>query len=309
MRKISILYIFIIILLFTGCQPKTTKTDSGKPIVLTTTGMIQDAVFQLLGEEVDIIALMGPGVDPHLYQATPGDLAKMNDADVIVFNGLFLEGKLDDILSKLSERKKVINFSDAISKSDLIEVEEKQYENEFYDPHIWFDIDVWKQGIAGLATELKAQFPDLAEKITQNQVAYSLKLDSLKSNLITLMQEVPEANRILITSHDAFHYYGRMLNIRVEALQGLSTATDFGLKDRKNLVDLIIAEDIKAIFIESSVGDKPIMAILEDCKNRGKVVQLGGTLFSDAMGAAGTFEGTYIGMLTHNTQTIVKGLK
>jgi manganese/zinc/iron transport system substrate-binding protein len=309
MRKRYFLFISVFVLIILGCKPKTTPSEQEKPVVLTTTGMIEDAILNLLGNKVEIQSLMGPGVDPHLYQASPGDLSKMNSADVIIYNGLFLEGKLDNILSKLSEKKKVINFSDAIAKEDLIEVEVKQYENEFYDPHIWFDIEVWKQGIAGVAIELKKHFPDFSALIDENQAAYFLKLDSLKGDLLKWIAEVPVENRILVTSHDAFHYYGRMLNIRVEALQGLSTATDFGLKDRKDLVDLIIEEDIKSIFIESSVGDKPIMAILEDCNSRGKTVTLGGTLFSDAMGAKETFEGTYIGMLTHNTQTIVKGLK
>lgn len=309
MRKLSIVYIFLVGLLLLGCKSKQhTNNEDNKPTILTTTGMIKDVVVNLVGEEAIIEALMGPGVDPHLYQASPGDLSKLNKADVIIYNGLFLEGKLDKILDKLSEKKNVINFSSSINSSDLIEVTEKQYEEEIYDPHIWFDIDVWKQGIEGVANQLSDTYPNLKTKIETNKSSCISQLDSLKSKLISDISVIPVEQRILVTSHDAFHYYGRMLELRVEALQGLSTATDFGLKDRKELVDLIIEENIKAVFIESSVGDKPIRAILDDCKDRGSNVILGGTLFSDAMGEEGTFEGTYVGMLSHNTATIIKGL-
>ena len=296
------------LLLLVSCKTNTNVEDNQKPTVVTTTGMVKDAVLNLVGDAMEVEALMGAGVDPHLYQASPGDLSKLNKADVIVFNGLFLEGKLHSILEKLAQKKKVVNFSSAINTADLIEVTEKQYEDEIYDPHIWFDIDVWKQGINGLANQLSEFYPSVAPKIEENKTVYFKSLDSLKNELVKKMNQIPVENRILVTSHDAFHYYGRMLDVRVEALQGLSTATDFGLKDRKELVDLIIAENVKAIFIESSVGDKPIKAILADCSSKGSDVALGGTLFSDAMGAEGTFEGTYIGMLTHNTNTIVAGL-
>ncbi|MEZ5022839.1 MAG: zinc ABC transporter substrate-binding protein [Chitinophagales bacterium] len=232
----------------------------------------------------------------------------MNKADIIIYNGLFLEGKLDGILKKLSTSKNVINFSDGIQREDLLGVENAKYEGEIYDPHIWFGIDIWKQGIVELGAKLSSTYPQFADEIATNQTSYLQQLDVLKQELLEQISNIPIDKRLMVTSHDAFHYFGRMLAIRVEALQGISTATDFGLQDRKQLVDLIIEEDISAIFIESSVGDKPIKAIVSDCQERGKMVTLGGTLFSDAMGEDGTPEGTYIGMLKHNVATVVKGL-
>lgn len=292
-----------------SCQQNTKTTDENvKPNILTTTGMLKDAVVNLIGDQVEVTALMGPGVDPHLYQASPGDLAKMNKADVIIYNGLFLEGKLDGILKKLTTSKNVINFSDGINREDLLGVVNAKYEGEIYDPHIWFGIDIWKQGTVELGAKLSSTYPQFADEIAENQTSYLQQLDILKQELLEQISNIPIDKRLMVTSHDAFHYFGRMLAIRVEALQGISTATDFGLQDRKQLVDLIIEEDISAIFIESSVGDKPIKAIISDCQERGKMVTLGGTLFSDAMGEEGTAEGTYIGMLKHNVATVVKGL-
>ncbi len=301
--------LFILSLLLFSCQEKPKGTDDGKPVIVTTTGMVADAVSNLVGEHMEVKALMGPGVDPHLYQASPGDLSKLQKADLIVFNGLYLEGKLNDILEKLSKTKAVINYSDAVDKSDLIELAEVQYEGHIYDPHIWFDIKVWNDGLTGLASRLMKMYPDHSAEIKSNLEQYSSSLANLQSEMVELINTVPEDKRVMVTSHDAFQYFGRMLNIRVEALQGISTATEFGLQDRKQLVDMIIEDDLNAIFIESSVGDKPIKAILADCKQRGKEIELGGTLFSDAMGEANTAEGTYIGMLKHNVTTVVNGLK
>ncbi len=309
MNKQSKVLLFITLLCIIGCKSDNKdNSTNGIPIILTTTGMVKDAVINLVGEEADVNALMGPGVDPHLYQASPGDLSKMNKADLIVYNGLYLEGKLNDILKKLGANKNVINFSDAINKENLLDVVDAQYKDEIYDPHIWFGIDIWKQGIVGLSKQLIELYPDLESTIQQNSTSYLEQLDILKIDLLAQMSTVPKEKRIMVTSHDAFKYFGRMLDIRVEALQGISTATDFGLQDRKHLVDLIVEEDISAIFIESSVGDKPIKAIISDCKKRGNDISLGGTLFSDAMGEEGSPEGTYIGMLKHNVAIVVKGL-
>jgi manganese/zinc/iron transport system substrate-binding protein len=309
MKVAAKIFIFSLILLLSGCRnDRQAGPAEGKPLFVATTGMVKDALENLVGDKAEIIALMGPGVDPHLYQATPGDLARMNRADLIVYSGLFLEGKLDDIFRKLARTRHVVNFSDAVDESNLINVTDARYAGEIYDPHIWFDIDLWTEGIAGLADELVELYPDWGDEITADRDRYIAELTELKSELAAQISAVPVTDRIMVTSHDAFQYFGRMLGIRVEALQGISTATEFGLQDRKNLVDLIVTEDINAIFIESSVGDKPIRAILSDCRERGKEVRLGGTLFSDAMGEGGTAEATYSGMLRHNVATVVEGL-
>lgn len=271
--------------------------------------MLADAVSRIVGDLAEVSALMGPGVDPHMYQATPGDLRQINQADLTVYNGLFLEGKLDDTFRKLARTRNIINFSSAIDPSNLIEVTDPQYENELYDPHIWFDIDIWIAGMKGLADAIITFYPDWKETVESNLTSYAEELTALKTELRELISSIPHEDRIMVTSHDAFQYFGRMLSIRVEALMGISTATEFGLQDRKQLTDLIVEEGIKALFIESSVSDKPIQAILDDCRSRGVEVTLGGTLFSDAMGDPKTPEGTYIGMWRHNVRTVVNGLK
>lgn len=308
MKQAAKIFIICCIAWLTGCKSEKPQEDAGVPTFVTTTGMLADALSHLVGDHAEVIALMGAGVDPHLYQATPGDLAKMNKADLILYNGLFLEGKLQDILKKLERTRTVINFSDGIAESGLLDVTNAQYEQEVYDPHIWFDIDIWSEGITALADRLSENYPDWTETLSANRDAYLAELAELKTELVTMVEVLPEERRILVTSHDAFHYFGRMLDIRVEALQGISTASEFGLRDRKNLVNLILEENIPAIFIESSVGDKPIRAILSDCRDRGREVRLGGMLYSDAMGEAGSPEGTYIGMIRHNVTTVVKGL-
>ena len=302
------LLLFSFFLALLSCQHDKPSSD-GIVNIVTTTGMIKDAVEHLVGEHAEVKALMGAGVDPHLYQATPGDLSKMNKADLVVYSGLFLEGKLDDIFHKLARTKNIINFSDAVSRDKLLDVTNAQFEGEIYDPHIWFDIDIWIEGISGLSAGLIQLYPEWKAEVEANRDSYIDELTALKAELIARIETVPEDDRIMVTSHDAFQYFGRMLQIRVEALQGISTATEFGLQDRKNLVDLIIDEDIKAIFIESSVGDKPIRAILSDCESRGNQIELGGILFSDAMGEQGTEEGTYVGMLRHNVNTVADGLQ
>lgn len=297
------------LLLLVSCNSNKTVKENQKPVIVATTSMLTDALINLVGDSAEIIGLMGPGVDPHLYQASPGDLKKMQSADVIVYNGLFLEGKLGSILENLSKKKEVINFSDGVPKELFIEVSEPEYENEIYDPHIWFSIDIWKKGTNVLANKLATLYPELKPYIAKNAQKFDLQLGALKMGIQAEINQIPEEKRILITSHDAFQYFGRMLGIQVEALQGLSTATEFGLQDRKRVVDLIIDKDINAIFIESSVSEKPIEAIIEDCKNRGKEVKNGGSLFSDAMGEQGTVAGTYLGMIHHNVSTIVNGWK
>ena len=284
----------------------TTQESSGKLFVVTTTGMLYDAVVNIGGDKVDAQALMGPGVDPHLYKATQGDLSKLNNADLIIYNGILLEGKMSEVLEKLSLRKPVYAAADPIPKEMLLQA--NGYEDAF-DPHLWFDVNRWKYAVNEIGNALTQSDPTNKGYYQRNLERYLSQLDSLNSYVTSRVSELPENNRILVTAHDAFGYFGDAYGIQVEALQGFSTVADFGLKDIANIIDIILEHKIKAIFVETSVSEKAINAVVTGCREKGHDVVIGGSLFSDAMGELGTDEGTYIGMFKKNVNTIVDALK
>ncbi len=275
-------------------------------MIVTTTGMIGDAVKNLVGDSADVISLMGPGVDPHLYKATQGDLERLQKADVIVYNGIHLEGKMSEILEKLASKKVVIAMGNGLSTDKLRLLDAG---SKVYDPHIWFDVVLWKEAIAGMAQTLAEKQPSMKETITKNSSSYLAQLDRLHEEVKTDMAAIPKAQRVLITAHDAFGYFGLAYDTEVRGLQGISTVSDFGLNDVTQLVNLIVDRKIKSVFIETSVSDQSIKAVLDGCRQKGHDIAIGGTLFSDAMGAAGTPEGTYEGMVRKNVATIVAALK
>lgn len=298
--------IFILISLFAfafSCSPLEKK--EGQTYVVCTTGMIKDAVQNIMGDEAKIEALMGPGVDPHLYKATQGDLRKLQQADIIVFNGLFLEGKMGDVLQKLKNRKTVIAMAELLPEENFINNTEFQ---GAYDPHIWFDIDLWKNATNQLSNELIKTDTANHALYKKNTAKYSQLLDSLHLAVKSQVKVIPENKRVLVTAHDAFAYFGRAYGIDVRGLQGISTLSEFGLRDVSNLVEFIVEKEIPAIYTETSVSEKAIKAVLEGCKSKEHDVIIGGSLYSDAMGEEGTFEGTYIGMVNSNVEKIVSGL-
>jgi len=302
----NILY-FCLFALLLSCSGSDTPTDKPhKLVIVTTTGMIGDAVKNLVGDSAEVISLMGPGVDPHLYKATQGDLERLQQADVIVYNGIHLEGKMSEILEKLSSKKIVIAMGDGISKEKLRLLDAKA---QVYDPHIWFDVALWKEAVAAMAKTLAAKQPKLAATITNNSTSYLTQLDSLHAEVKANMASIPKAQRVLITAHDAFGYFGLAYDTEVKGLQGISTVSDFGLNDVTQLVNLIVERKIKSVFVETSVSDQSIKAVLDGCHQKGHNIAIGGTLFSDAMGAANTPEGTYQGMVRKNVATIVAALK
>ncbi|MEQ8471462.1 MAG: zinc ABC transporter substrate-binding protein [Marinoscillum sp.] len=302
--KLNIFYILLIFLLVGCASPE--KDKNGKLYIVTTTGMLYDAVINIGKEKVDAQALMGPGVDPHLYKATQGDLSKLNQADVVIYNGLLLEGKMGDILKKLGRTKAVYAAAEQIDQSTLLT--SVQYENA-YDPHIWFDVTIWKQAVTRISEALQSEDSVNSQFYQQNTEVYLQRLDSLHEFVKTSISSIPENQRILVTAHDAFRYFGRAYDIRVEGLQGISTVSDFGLRDIAEITDLIINNKIKAIFVETSVSDRAIKAVMQGCNERGHDVKIGGYLYSDAMGKFGTYEGSYVGMIESNVKTITEELK
>lgn len=302
--QISTALLFLTLALLTACQPQQKKEQRERLMIVTTTGMIADAVKNVTGDDADVISLMGAGVDPHLYKATQGDLQKLTDADVIFYNGLHLEGKMAEVLEKLGRTKTVIPVTQAIQENELRLITEG-----IHDPHIWFDVKLWKNAVAEVEKTLSTVDSAKQQVYKVNAARYLSQLDSLDNAVSQQIQTIPATQRVLITAHDAFGYFGDAYAMEVRGLQGISTVSEFGLKDVTELVDFIISRKIKAIFVETSVSEKSINAVIEGCKNKGWQVSIGGSLYSDAMGEANTPEGTYIGMVSKNVSTIVSALQ
>jgi manganese/zinc/iron transport system substrate-binding protein len=233
-------------------------------------------------------------------------LKKLTSADLVLYNGLLLEGKMGEILEKLGRIKPVIAVGTAIDTTRLLG---SPLFHNAYDPHIWFDVSLWKQVVNKINKSLQEFDPVHADYYDRNSEKYLKRLDSLHLKVKTQIARIPPDQRVLITAHDAFEYFGRAYNIEVRGLQGLSTLTEFGLKDITDLVKYIIERQIKAVFIETSISERSIRAVVEGCKQRGHNVRIGGSLYSDAMGGKNTPEGTYIGMVNANVQTITRALK
>lgn len=305
MKNIFYIYLLSCIILLASCQPNS-NTRNGKLKVVTTTGMIYDAVINIAGDSVEAQALMGPGVDPHLYKATQGDLKKLQNADLIFYNGLHLEGKMGEVFEKLGRIKSVIAVTENVPDS-LFRASEL-YPGT-YDPHIWFDVSLWKEAVKNVHKQLVKSDVSNKDFYDANATKYLTQLDSLHKAVNESISEIPETQRMLITAHDAFGYFGKAYDIEVKGLQGISTLSEPGLKDVADLVNLIVENKIKAVFIETSVSKKAINAVVEGCKLNGHDVMIGGSLYSDAMGPFGQLEGTYLGMVHANVQTIVNALK
>ncbi len=294
--------LFIIILL--GCKEQSEKSE--KLNIVTTTTMITDLVKNIGGDSVIINGLMGTGVDPHLYKASEGDVSKLYEADIIFYGGLHLEGKLVDIFEKMEGNKNTVSLGDRLPKDELIASE---YFASNYDPHVWFNIQFFKQFAQIVTDELSKADAKNAQSYSENNKKYQKKLDSLQIEIKTIVASLPEEKRILVTAHDAFNYFGKAYGFNVVGLQGISTATEAGVKDVQNLSEFIIQNNIKAIFIESSVPRRTIEALQQAVLSKNHNVEIGGSLYSDALGNPGTAEGTYIGMFKYNVNTIVNALK
>lgn len=293
-------------LFLSACDDIARTERKGKLRIVTTTGMLEDAVRNIVKDSAVVTSLMGPGVDPHLYKATQGDLQRLTEADVIVYNGLFLEGKMEDIFHRLSRVKHVIAAAEVIEENKLRE--SLIYENEF-DPHVWFDVSLWTEVVLGLGSSLGELDAEHASFYRENAGIYAKELEKLHKHVKEEISTIPEEQRVLITSHDAFGYFGDAYDIEVKGLQGISTASEYGLKDITNMVDFIIQRKVKSVFVETSVSQRAINAVVQGCRNRGYDIQIGGTLYSDSMGPEGSPEGSYVGMVRANVERIVNSLK
>lgn len=289
-----------------GCSREAAEgVATGALRVTTTTGLIADAARAVGGPHAHVEALMGPGVDPHLYKATQSDLRRLMDADLVLYNGLHLEGKMADVLEKLGERKPTVAVTGAIPEELLRRPPE--FAGQF-DPHVWFDVQLWKRVVERIRDALAEADPEHRGDFERNAAAYLAELDTLDAYVRERVATIPESQRLLITAHDAFGYFGAAYGVEVMGLQGLSTSTEYGLQDLRRLIDVIVARKVKAVFVESSVSPRSIEALVAGVRGSGHEVALGGTLYSDALGAEGTPEGTYLGMVRHNVDTVVEAL-
>ncbi|MCI0458798.1 MAG: zinc ABC transporter substrate-binding protein [Gemmataceae bacterium] len=269
-----------------------------------TVGMVADLVRNIGGKHVAVTQLMGEGVDPHRYEARTGDVTRLENADMILYSGLHLEGKMADLFEQLSKRRPAFAVAEYIDRKLLLEDEEHSD-----DPHLWFDVSLWGQAAGVVRDVLMKYDPRHAADYKASADAYQARLADLHEYAKKQIATIPKDRRVLVTAHDAFRYFGRAYDIEVKGIQGISTADEAGLKDIEDLADFVARRTIKAVFTETSVSDRAIKALIAGCAARRHTVVEGGKLFSDAMGKEGTDQGTYIGMVRHNVDIIVQGLK
>lgn len=288
-----------------ACAPPDPPEEQGRLNVVTTIGMIADVVKNVGGEHVRVTGLMGPGVDPHLYKASEGDVRRLFRADVIFYGGLHLEARMGEVLAEMGGRTRVRAVTDAIPRERLLSPPEFQ---GAHDPHVWFDVAMWAMTVDIIARTLAEADPAHAADFTANARRYRAELAEMDAYVRTQAARVPREQRVLITAHDAFNYFGRAYGFQVRGLQGISTAAEAGTADVQGLAAFIAQRRIPAIFVESSIPRRTIEAVQEAVSARGFDVRIGGSLYSDAMGNPGSPQGTYIGMVRHNIDTIVGAL-
>jgi manganese/zinc/iron transport system substrate-binding protein len=297
---------FLLMMGLSGCGGgSSAAADDGTLQVVATTGQIADIATVVGGEHVTVNGLMGAGIDPHLYVASEGDVDLLQRAEVIFYNGLFLEAQMTDIMEQLGERKTVVPVAENIDDSQLLPW--SAYEDQF-DPHVWFDVTLWMKAVEAVRDTYQEVDPDHAADYAANATAYLAELEDLNAYVTEQANRVPQEQRVLITAHDAFHYFGRAYGFEVRGLQGISTATEAGTADVRDLANFIVERQIPAIFVESSVPVRNVEALQAAVKSQGFDVVIGGSLFSDALGDAESGGDTYIKMVRHNIDTIVSAL-
>lgn len=284
---------------------RSEAADDGRLAVATTVGMITDIATRVGGERVRVTGLMGPGVDPHLYKASAGDVRTLATARIIFYNGLHLEAAMAELLAEMDGRVRTRAVTDGIDRSLLLTPPEFQ---GAYDPHVWSDVRLWMSAVETVAETFAEVDPEGADGYRERAAALLAELEELDDWVRAEIERVPDSLRVLVTAHDAFHYFGRAYGFEVRGLQGLSTVTEAGAGDVQQLADFIVRRRIPAVFVETSIPRRTIEAVRAATRSRGFDVAIGGTLFSDAMGDPGSPEGTYPGMVRHNVRTIVDAL-
>lgn len=302
------------------CPLKLEAELSEPPLkVVCTVGMISDAVKNIGAEAVSVQTLISAGGDPHLYLASPRDVLSLLQADLVFYNGLLLEGKITEALETQRAKGKAFPVAESLLGDSSLQLlspysippdlnPHGSRNTSQYDPHVWMDVGLWVRILPLIERELSVRRPLLAAEFKQRAEQYREKLLKLHERVKELIQSIPKSKRVLISSHDAFSYFGRTYDIEVRAVQGISTESEAGLKDINSLVDFIVERKIPAVFVETSVSERNMLALIQGAAARGQSVKIGGSLFSDSLGAADTPQGTYLGMIEHNAQTIAAAL-
>ena len=308
MNRLILLLSFVTL---AGCERGAPAgPDDGRLRVVTTTSLVADLARQIGGPDVDVESLMGPGVDPHLYRARESDVQRMVDADLILYTGLHLEGKMGEVLEGVARRGIGVEpVAESIGEDALIPASGTMAASGgTYDPHVWMDVTLWRRVAVSVADALAAADPAHADAFRARSLAYDARLDSLDAYVRTRVAELPPERRILVTAHDAFNYFGKAYGVDVRGLQGISTATEAGTADVRDLAAFVAERRLPALFVESSVSPRAIEAVRAAVRARGFDVRVGGSLYSDALGGPGSGADTYIGMIRANVDTVVDGL-
>lgn len=299
--------------LLAGCSGPNSTAEQGSDEdggaaqikAIATVGMVADIVRNVGGERVKVRQIMGAGIDPHLYRPTRDDVQTIMGGDIVFYSGLMLEGKMTDTFVKIARSKPVYAVTELVDESKLLEPDD--FEGH-YDPHLWMDVEAWSLCVDAVADALSEYDADHEDEYRANAKAYREQLEALHAYGLESIGSIPEQSRVLITSHDAFNYFGRAYNLDVQGVQGISTESAAGLQRINELVQMLVDKNVQAVFIESSVPRKNIDALIEGARDQGHEIRIGGELFSDAMGSEGTYEGTYIGMLDHNITVVARAL-
>lgn len=297
-------HIFLFLLLVCSCT-SASKSSRTKPLIVATTSILADGIQVLVGDQAEVIALMPAGVDPHLYKASVRDLDLLTQADLVVYHGLYLEGKMTEIFEKLAKQQVLIDISKGIPTDQLIR---SGPESHSVDPHVWFDISLWSAALAYASQELQLWQPSWKSQLQTTTQIYLQQLDALDQQTREKVQELVQYNQVLVTAHDAFAYFGKAYGLPVYSLQGLSTLSEPGLRDLTELITLIQTYQVKAIFAEQTISPKALQAVARGAAEKNQVVKLAGPLYTDSLDAPNTPAGTYIGMFETNLQLIYSQL-
>jgi len=295
-------------LLLAGAAPyeRAAHCDDSARQLVATTAMVGDVVKAVAGNEAQVKVLMGEGVDPHLYTPRSSDVRAILSADGTFYNGMYLEGRMADVLDKAAARGREVHaIAEVVPVSRRLKPEDA---SGHADPHVWMDVGLWATTAPAVADALQRIDPEHGDGYQARATKYVRELRQLDDYVRTIIATIPQKQRVLVTAHDAFGYFGRAYGLQVRGIQGVSTESEAGLADINRLVDFIVENNIPAVFVESSVAVRNVKALQEGARAQGHQLAVGGELFSDAMGAPGTWEGTYPGMIDHNATTITRAL-